>query len=94
MDYEKLKNLFDEDDCFQIDNITSEPEKSPYTEIILIRDGSTEDSDYNLTVEKHTEYEDDYETIATFSSDLEGLQDAVECFKSHGGKQESIDVFL
>ena len=93
IDFQKLKNLYDEDDGFQIDEIISDSGISPYTEIIMLRDGTLDDEDYYVTVECHVEYEDDYETIGTFECDQDGFRSAVQCYIENGGTERNIKIF-
>ena len=89
INYQKLKSEMDSDGDFIIDQIISADDEEPFEEILLLRSGDESDEYYRVTVEKHTNGEDDYAVINEFGSELEDIQDAVKCFLDNGGNIET-----
>ena len=93
INYKKLKDDMDANGSFQIDHIISPDGQYPYEEILMIRTGADGEKDYRLTVETHVEYEDEYNVIEEFGSDLGEIEKAVNCFVNNGGKLENFDYY-
>ena len=93
INYQKLKSEMDSDGDFIIDQIISADGEEPYEEILLLRTGDESDEYYRVTVEKHTNGEDDYTVINEFGSELEDIQDAVKCFLDNGGNIETFSFY-
>jgi hypothetical protein len=93
INYQKLKSEMDSDGDFIIDQIISADDEEPFEEILLLRSGDESDEYYRVTVEKHTNGEDDYTVINEFGSELEDIQDAVKCFLDNGGNIETFSFY-
>ena len=93
INYQKLKSEMDSDGDFIIDQIISADDDEPFEEILLLRSGDESDEYYRVTVEKHTNGEDDYTVINEFGSELEDIQDAVKCFLDNGGNIETFSFY-
>ena len=93
INYQKLKSEMDSDGDFIVDQIISADDEEPFEEILLLRSGDESDEYYRVTVEKHTNGEDDYTVINEFGSELEDIQDAVKCFLDNGGNIETFSFY-
>jgi hypothetical protein len=93
INYQKLKSEMDSDGDFIVDQIISADDDEPFEEILLLRSGDESDEYYRVTVEKHTNGEDDYTVINEFGSELEDIQDAVKCFLDNGGNIETFSFY-
>jgi len=93
INYQKLKSEMNSDGDFIIDQIISSDGEEPFEEILILRSGDESDEYYRVTVEKHTNGEDDYAVINEFGSELEDIQDAVKCFLDNGGNIETFSFY-
>ena len=93
INYQKLKSEMNSDGDFIIDQIISSDGEEPFEEILILRSGDESDEYYRVTVEKHTNGEDDYTVINEFGSELEDIQDAVKCFLDNGGNIETFSFY-
>jgi len=93
INYQKLKSEMDSDGDFIVDQIISADDEEPFEEILILRNGDESDEYYRVTVEKHTNGEDDYTVINEFGSELEDIQDAVKCFLDNGGNIETFSFY-
>ena len=93
INYQKLKSEMNSDGDFIIDQIISSDGEEPFEEILILRSGDESDEYYRVTVEKHTNGEDDYAVINEFGSELEDIQDTVKCFLDNGGNIETFSFY-
>ena len=94
INFEKLKSAMDDDGDFIIDETISEDEDSDsIEEILLIRTGGGWEEEYRISVETHFVGEDDYDVVAEFGSDIEEIENAVNCYIENGGSIEAFESF-
>ena len=94
INFEKLKSEMDDDGDFIIDETISADDIEPYEEILLIRAGDEWDKDYRISVEKHLDGEDNYDVIEEFGSDLQEIENAVNCYIDNGGSKETFSSWF
>ena len=93
VNFKKLKKAMDADGDFLIDRIISPDDQDPFEEIVMIRTGVDGESDYRISVEKHIDGEDNYNVISEFGSDLNEVENAVNCYIDNGGSIEDFDSY-
>ena len=78
----KLKKGYSEDD-----------DSDSIEEILIIRTGGGWEEEYRISVETHFVGEDDYDVVAEFGSDIEEIENAVNCYIENGGSIEAFKSF-
>ena len=95
INFEKLKSAMDDDGDFIIDETISEDDDSDsIEEILLIRTGGGWEEEYRISVETHFVGEDDYDVVAEFGSDIEEIENAVNCYIDNGGSIETFKSWV